>query len=98
MQNTTKYVGLDVSKEIIAVAVADAGREAPRSLGNIENTPEAIRKLMKRIGDGADLEVCYEAGPTGYGLYRQLKEMGIPCMVVVPSLIDSPTARRSLVR
>ncbi|MCY0876774.1 MAG: IS110 family transposase [Firmicutes bacterium] len=87
MQNTTKYVGLDVSKEMIAVAVADAGREAPRSLGNVENTPEAIRKLMKKIGDSADLEVCYEAGPTGYGIYRQLKVMGISCMVVAPSLI-----------
>lgn len=87
MQNTTKYVGLDVSKELIAVAVADTGRGAPRSLGNIENTPEAIRKLMKKIGDNTDLEVCYEAGPTGYGLYRQLKKMGISCMVVAPSLI-----------
>ena len=87
MQNTTKYVGLDVSKEMIAVAVADSGRGAPRSLGNIENTPQAIRKLMKKIGDNADLEVCYEAGPTGYGIYRQLKEMGISCIVVAPSLI-----------
>jgi len=87
MQNTTKYIGLDVSKEMIAVAVADAGREAPRSWGNIENTPEAIRKLIKKIGDGVDLEVCYEAGPTGYGIYRQLKKMGISCMVAAPSLI-----------
>lgn len=87
MQNTTKYVGLDVSKEMIAVAVADAGREAPRSLGNIENTPEAIRKLMNKLGNGAKLEVCYEAGPTGYGIYRQLTMMGISCMVVAPSLI-----------
>lgn len=87
MQNTTKFVGLDVSKEMIAVAVAEAGREAPGSLGMIENTPEAIRKLMKKLGNPADLEVCYEAGPTGYGLYRQFKQMGISCMVVAPSLI-----------
>ncbi len=68
MQITTKYVGLDVSKEMIAVAFADAGREAPRSLGNIENTAEAIRRKSKRLDflrhttatllreDGADLK------------------------------------------
>jgi len=86
MQNTTKYVGLDVSKELIAVAVADEGGD-PRFLGNIRNTPEAVRKTLTKIGESACLEVCYEAGPTGYGLYRQLKQLGISCLVAAPSLI-----------
>jgi transposase len=47
MQDTTKYVGLDVSKEKISVAIADAGREAPRFWGTIPHKQEAIRKLIK---------------------------------------------------
>ncbi|ABS22293.1 hypothetical protein ACRS6Y_09890 [Bacillus cytotoxicus] len=47
MKDTTKYVGLDVSKEKIAVAIADEGREEPRYLGMIPHTPESLRKLIK---------------------------------------------------
>ena len=55
MQNTTKFVGLDVSKEAIAVALADAGRGVPRLLGNIENTPEASILYRQRKGTGFSL-------------------------------------------
>lgn len=89
MKDNTKFVGLDVSKEIIAVAVANGGREAPRFIGTIPNTPEAVRKLIRQLGEVTRLEVCYEAGPTGYGLYRQLKGMGVSCMVIASSLIPS---------
>ncbi|WP_240419499.1 hypothetical protein [Paenibacillus periandrae] len=67
MKDYTKFVGFDVSKDSIsvAVAVADTGRGEPRFLGNIPHTPEAIRKLMKKIGIPEQLHVCYEAGPTG---------------------------------
>ena len=44
-------------------------------------------KLMNKLGNGANLEVCYEARSTGYGIYRQLTMLGISCMVVAPSLI-----------
>jgi hypothetical protein len=50
------------------VAIAE-GREQPRSLGVIENRPEAIRRLFKQLGDTSTLRVCYEAGTTGYVLY-----------------------------
>ncbi len=81
-----RYIGLDVHRASIAVAIADEG--APSSYGNIANDPSAIRKLMTRLG-GADVElrVAYEAGPTGYALHRQLASMRIQCMVVAPSLI-----------
>ena len=50
MKDTIKYVGLDVSKEKIAVAIAEEGREEPRYWGMIPHTPEAVKKLMKKLG------------------------------------------------
>lgn len=94
MNHTTKYVGLDVSKSKIAVAVADTGREEPRYVGMITNSPEAVRKLVKRLGDKENLRVCYEAGPTGYGLYRLFMGMDIKCEVIAPSLIPQQPGQR----
>jgi transposase len=94
MNDNTKYVGLDVSKKKIAVAVADAGRSEPRYIGMIDYSVEAIRKVMKKLGDSEQLQVCYEAGPTGYGLYRLLKSMDINCDVIAPSLIPQKPGNR----
>ncbi len=90
MKDTTKFVGLDVSKEKIAVGIADPGRQPARYWGVVENSPEAVRKLMGKLGDPGELLVCYEAGPTGYVIRRQLERMGVSCVVVAPALI--PTA------
>ncbi|GMA62209.1 IS110 family transposase [Alicyclobacillus fastidiosus] len=88
MKTTTKFVGLDVSKEKIAVAVADEGRKDSRFVGMIPHTVEAIRNLVRQLGDeDVQLEFCYEAGPTGYGLYRLLHAMELSCTVIAPSLI-----------
>lgn len=84
------YVGLDVHKETIAVSVAYAGREAPRYWGEIANEEEAIATLVLRLRKdvgGERLLFCYEAGPCGYGLYRQLVSSGQDCEVVAPSLM-----------
>jgi transposase len=84
-----KYVGLDVHKATIAVAVADAGRGEVRKYGTITNSPEAVAKLVKRLGPAERLVCCYEAGPCGYGLQRQLTGLGAACSVVAPSLIPT---------
>jgi transposase len=82
-----RYVGLDVHRATIAVAVAESDGP-PTSYGQIANEPNAIRKLMTRLaGPGVRLQVAYEAGPTGYALYRQLTALGIECLVAAPSLI-----------
>lgn len=94
MNNTTKYVGLDVSKEKIAVAVAEEGRSKPRFIGMINYEIKEIRKLMRKLGDPEQLQVCYEAGPTGYGLYRFLKSIDIECEVIAPSLIPQKPGER----
>lgn len=88
MQETTRFLGLDVHAETIAVAIAERGGEV-RSLGVIPNRPEAIRKLMKRLDGGKGVRACYEAGPCGYVLYWQLAELGIECIVVAPTLVPS---------
>jgi transposase len=92
MKKCTRFVGLDDSKNSIDVAVASEGRDGEvRSYGTIENTPEAVRKLVRRLGRPKDLNFVYEAGPCGYGLYRELVALGANCMVAAPS----KTPRRS---
>lgn len=86
MDHTT-FVGLDVHAETIEVAVAKEGRGPATALGEIANTPEAVTKLVRKLGDPRKLLVCYEAGPCGYGLYRQLMALGVACVVVAPSLV-----------
>jgi len=82
---SVRFVGLDVHAATIAVAVAEPGGEV-RSLGTIANRPEAVRKLVKKLGPAEQLRVCYEAGPCGYVLYWQCTELGVPCVVVAPTL------------
>ena len=82
MDYNTIYVGMDVHKATISVAIAEEGREEPVSLGIIENTPDALLKLVKRlVKPERQLLFCYETGPCGYEIYRFLKERGISCMV-----------------
>src|SRR2546425_5299125 len=77
------WVGLDVHKATIAVAVTK-GEEAPRSLGTIPNDPDAIAKLMRKLGPLAHLRVCYEAGPCGPPLYLPPPPPGGPPPPVPP--------------
>lgn len=93
MAKYTRYVGLDVHARSITVAVAESGGEV-YSMGKILNTPEAVRKLVKKLGAVEEIRVCYEAGPCGYVLYRQLKELGVRCDVIAPSLIPKRTGDR----
>jgi hypothetical protein len=65
MKHIQKFVGLDVSKEMISVGVADAGREEPHFHGNIPNKPEAIRKLMKKLGNPETYMYVTKQDPQG---------------------------------
>ena len=91
-----KYIGLDVSKSKIAVAIADEGRQEARYWGVIEHTEAAVRKLMQKLRTTEDtvLEVCYESGPTGNVLYRWLLTMDISCAIVAPSLVPQRAGDR----
>jgi transposase len=83
------YVGLDVHKEGIVVAIAEGGlRGEVREYGRIANTATALDRLVRKLGgESIRLRFCYEAGPCGYGIHRHLSAHGQECVVVAPSLI-----------
>src|SRR6266849_2895664 len=90
------FVAFDTSKLRNAVAIADAGRAGEiRFLGEIDNTAAATAKLVKKLAAKYErLTFCYEAGPTGYGLYRQISSLGHECTVAAPSLIPRKPGNR----
>ena len=95
MEEFSKHIGLDVHKETIAVSVAEGNGGEVRFLGEIENTPEAIEKLIKHLRKPrTDLLFCYESGPCGYGIYRQITDLGWKCKVVATSLIPKKAGDR----
>jgi transposase len=91
MQTITLYLGLDVHKDSITIAIAQPGSKGElRLFGTITNDLHALENALKRIRKahpGAHLEVAYEAGPCGFGIARRLKQLKVPCLVAAPSLI-----------
>ena len=64
------------------------------SLGTIGNRPEAVRRLLGKLGKLTEVKVCYEAGPTGYALYWELTRLGVQCEVIAPSLVPMKSGDR----
>ena len=89
LKDNITFVGLDVHKATVCVAVAESGRDGEvRQIGVFENRPEVLSRMVTRLGkNGRRLSFCYEAGPCGYGLQRLLTAAGHECVVVAPSLI-----------
>jgi transposase len=96
VEDRITYVGLDVHKEGIVVAVAEGGlRGEVREYGRIANTAAALDRLVRKLGgEGVRLRFCYEAGPCGYGIQRHLSAHGHECVVVAPSLIPKRAGDR----
>jgi transposase len=95
MKDSVVYVGLDVHKDSIVIAIARTGREPAESWKTIPYDGVRLQKaLMLLVQDRQTLRVCYEAGPTGFGLCRLLQKAGIDCMVVAPSLVPGKPGDR----
>jgi len=87
MKKSSMYVGLDVHKSSIEVAIADSGRRNEvRSYGRIDGSLAALEKVIRKLeSKGGALSFVYEAGPCGYEIYRHLSNKGYDCIVVAPA-------------
>ena len=95
------YLGLDVHKDCMATVVAEEGRTGQvRDTGVISNDLHALEKWIARLrkahGKEVLLRACYEAGPCGFGIARRLRQLGVECEVVAPSM--TPTRRGDRVK
>ena len=90
------FVAFDTSKTKHAVAIAEGERGGEvRFLGDISSSPAVVERLIRKLaGRYGKLHFCYEAGPTGYGLYRQIEALGHACLVVAPALIPKRPGER----
>ena len=97
MEQPTRFIGMDVHKDTIVVAVTATGEVGKATAyGTFPNTAAALEKLVRRLrqaGDGP-LKFCYEAGPCGYGIHRALTKMNEDCMVAAPSMIPRKSGDR----
>jgi len=90
------FIGFDTAKKKHAVAIADVGGEGEmRDRGGRDSSPLTNERMIRKLaGRYEKLHFCYEAGPTGYGLYRQVRGLGHDCSVVAPSLIPKKSGER----
>ena len=96
MKKKLLFIGLDVHAKSITIALAEGGGDAPgeaRVYGAIPNDLHALEKVfakLKKAHPGAELRVCYEAGPTGFVLARRLAQLKIECAARPPTGLPSP--------
>lgn len=86
-------LAMDVHKNTISAAVLQPGSEVP-ALDKVSSDEESVRRLVARFPDPERVWACYEAGPTGYELYRALSSLGVQARVIAPSMIPVAPGER----
>ncbi len=81
------YLGMDVHKESITIAVLPEGAKSPTRLDRLPNDLPKLKKWLERVSRDGEVRACYEASGAGYVLHRAMKEWGYECDVIAPSLI-----------
>jgi transposase len=94
--NTVKFIGMDVHKNSITIAIAEEGsRGSARVYGAISNNLDALDKFCRKmVSTASELHFVYEAGPCGYAIHRHLTGKGFDCMVTAPSMIPKKSGDR----
>lgn len=93
----THYVSLDVHKETIAIAYAHANaRTDPIFIGTTEFSPLKVKRALSKLAPSESIKVCFEAGPCGYGLARELLSLEFDCEVIAPSRVARRRARQQV--
>ena len=95
MNLTVRYVGLDVHADTIVIAVAEEGRGEAKIIKTILHEWRDLHALLKSLSKSATLLICYEAGPTGYVMYRKMKSSGFDCQVIAPSHIPKKCGQQT---
>ena len=83
------YLGMDVHKDSITIAVLPQSAKAPTRLEKLANDLPKLKRWMERVARDGELHACYEASGAGDVLHRALAEWGYACDVMAPSQIRS---------
>ena len=96
MKKSIMFIGLDVHKNSIEIAIAESGRGGEvRSYGSVDGSLAALDKVVRKLVSlNYELRFVYEAGPCGYDIYRHLTAQGFDCVVVAPSKIPKQSGDR----
>jgi transposase len=89
MSSSTIYLGLDVHKDSITIAVLPAGAIAPTRVERLPNDLAKLRRFCERLRAQGEVRACYEASGAGYVLHRAMTAWGVHCDVIAPSMIPT---------